>query len=371
MIEGQHKGNPFRTVRYIPSVDEILSIAFKQVKTFRIKPPKKKQKREDSIATLERERITKLTEIISSKLLEINTQFPWIEDIHPFYIELCDLIGSTDKIKRILGRIVGVVNQIKEIEKEQLSKIKLTDHPLEMAKIRKEASGRIASLVKKTRGDINYLIRIIKKLKAIPDFNVTYPTIVIAGAPNVGKSSLVRKISTGKPEVGEYPFTTKQIFFGHRDLTIANIQIVDTPGLLDRPFKERNVIERQSIASMRYISDIIIFIFDISKDATIKLEEQINLFEDIEKQFSNVPIIKVLNKIDILSEEEIEKGKSAFKTEFQISTKDTSSLNNLIFKLEEEIKNIIKTAEKFKESKKMIVSKEFLPIKEEEINYEF
>ncbi len=369
-MKKQYKGNPFRQVKYVPSVDEILSIAFKQVKKLRMKTSKRRT-REEKIASFERDRIYKLAEVISEKLLDITKQFPWIENIHPFYIELCDLIGSIDQIRRILGRIDGIANQIKEIEKEQMSKLRLSDHPLEMAKIRKESSGRIASLIKKARGDVNYLRKTIKKLKTIPDFNVTYPTIVIAGAPNVGKSSLVRKISSGKPEVAEYPFTTKQIIFGHRDLAVTNVQVVDTPGLLDRPFRERNMIERQSIASIRYVSDIIVFIFDISKDAVITPDEQLNLFEDIEKEFLNVPMIRVLNKIDLISEEEIKRSKALFGIEFFISMKSIESLEPLISELETRVINIVKTAEKFKESQKIIIAKEFLPPNEEEINYEF
>ncbi|TFG11083.1 GTP-binding protein [Candidatus Heimdallarchaeota archaeon] len=370
MTEHQHDGNPFRSVKYIPSVDEVISIAFKQANTVRMKTSKRRT-REEKIATLEKDRISKLSDVIAEKLQSIIKQFPWIENIHPFYIELCDLLGSIDQIKRILGRIDGIANQIKEIEKEQLSKLKLTDHPLEMAKIRKENNGRIASLVKKARGDINYLRRTIKKLKNIPDFNVIYPTIVVAGAPNVGKSSLVREISTGKPEVGEYPFTTKEIVFGHRDLTLTNIQIVDTPGLLDRPFKERNLIERQSITSVRYISDIIVFIFDISKDAELTFNEQMNLFEDIKTEFINVPIIKVLNKIDLLSKEEIDRSITVFGTDFHISTKEKINIDSLIKILEEKVINIVKTSEKFKELQKITISEEFLAYKEKKIDYEF
>jgi nucleolar GTP-binding protein len=240
-----------------------------------------------------------------------------------------------------------------------------------MATIRKEANGRIASLVKKARGDVNYLIRALRKLKTIPDFSVIYPTIVVAGAPNVGKSSLVRRISSGKPEVGEYPFTTKEIVFGHRDLTLTNAQIVDTPGLLDRPFKERNIIERQSITSIRHISDIIVFLFDISKDAELTADEQLSLFEDIEKEFSDVPIIRVLNKIDLLSEKEIDESVLVFETEFNISTKYGSNIEELAEFLEEKIIHIVKTADKFKESHRITISEEFLPHKEGEIDYEF
>lgn len=35
------------------------------------------------------------------------------------------------------------------------------------------------------------------------------------GAPNVGKSSLVNVLSSGVPEVCDYPFTTRSIKMGH------------------------------------------------------------------------------------------------------------------------------------------------------------
>lgn len=35
------------------------------------------------------------------------------------------------------------------------------------------------------------------------------------GAPNVGKSSIIRAVSTGTPEVNSYPFTTRGMSLGH------------------------------------------------------------------------------------------------------------------------------------------------------------
>jgi nucleolar GTP-binding protein len=366
----RYSGNPFRRVSYISPADEILSVAFKQTSNLRIKSSKRRISREEKIQNLERERISTLAHIISEKLERTIDQFPWIESLHPFYGEICDLLGDIDEIRRILGRLGGIEKQIREMERDHVARLKETDHPEEMAEIRNQANGRMASLVKKARGDINYLIRVIRKLKTVPDFNVDYPTVVIAGAPNVGKSSLVREISTGKPEVGEYPFTTKEIVFGHRDIGITNIQVVDTPGLLDRPFRERNLIERQSIVSIRHISDIILFMFDISKDATISLEEQFNLFEDIEKEFPNVPIIRVLNKTDLLSEKEIIEGKSNLETQFQITIKDVKSLKPLIEEIENVVKSTVLRSEKFKEILKLTISDEFLQ-PEEEVDYKF
>ena len=39
--------------------------------------------------------------------------------------------------------------------------------------------------------------------------------VALVGAPNVGKSSLVQLLSSGLPEVQNYPFTTRSIKMGH------------------------------------------------------------------------------------------------------------------------------------------------------------
>jgi len=362
--------NPFRKISYISPISEIIDNAFKRSKTTKSRA-KKRMTREEKIAIVERDKITTLSSEIISKLDSIINQFPWIEDLHPFYIEICNLMGDVNKIKKILGRLAGISQQIREMEKEQLVKLKQTRHPLEMAQIRRETGGRFASLVKKASGDVKYLIKVIKKLKMVPDFDMMLPTIVIAGAPNVGKSSLVREISSGTPEVGEYPFTTKQIVFGHRDFGFMKVQVVDTPGLLDRPFSRRNVIERQSIASIQHIADITVFMFDYSKDTTITPSEQINLMNDIQNEFPNTEIIQVLNKIDLLSKEETQKAQDFFGLSIPISIETKMGVDNLNLELERRIKELINSSEKFKEYFKINIAEEFLPSKEDDtINYE-
>lgn len=41
----------------------------------------------------------------------------------------------------------------------------------------------------------------LQTLRAMPVVDLETPTLSLVGAPNVGKSSLVRILSTGKPEV--------------------------------------------------------------------------------------------------------------------------------------------------------------------------
>ena len=42
-----------------------------------------------------------------------------------------------------------------------------------------------------------------KSLKRIPAIELSTPSVVLVGAPNVGKSSIVRAVSSGTPEVRE------------------------------------------------------------------------------------------------------------------------------------------------------------------------
>jgi nucleolar GTP-binding protein len=164
---------------------------------------------------------------------------------------------------------------------------------------RKEAYGRMSSIVNQISDSLEFLGAARTELRGVPTIDPLVPTIVVAGGANVGKSTLVQAISTAKPAVAIYPFTNKKISVGHFDVDLHRFQVVDTPGLLDRPMAERNDIERQTINALEHLADVIVFLLDPSETCGYPLEEQVNLMRDIEATFHDIPFLSVENKADL------------------------------------------------------------------------
>ncbi len=224
--------------------------------------------------------------------------FPYINKMHPFYRTLLDLLVDKNQYKKSLASLVWAIDRINSFADKYARKIKGVGKVEDAIKFRKDFYGRATSIIKQIAPKLRYLSEVREIMKKLPDVNPEMPTVVIAGYPNVGKSMLVEKLSTAKPEIAAYPFTTKGIVVGHMDLSGRRIQIIDTPGVLDRPLERRNKIERQAILALEHLADIIVFVLDPSETCGYKLEEQENLLNEVRMSFS-VPVIVVENKRDI------------------------------------------------------------------------
>ena len=188
----------------------------------------------------------------------------------------------------------------------------------EAGRLRREAYGRMASVVRRIARYLDFLRSAVPKLAKLPSIDPGAPTIVVAGYTNVGKSSLVKAVSTAKPEVASYPFTTKDIVLGHRDTPQGRVQIIDTPGLLDRPLSERNKIELQAILALKHLADVIIFLIDPTPTCGFPLESQLRLLEEVRSSFPGVPMILAINKADIATEEQVRAVKEALGQEAHV-----------------------------------------------------
>jgi nucleolar GTP-binding protein len=86
---------------------------------------------------------------------------------------------------------------------------------------------------------------------------------------------------------------------GHFIKDDQKYQVVDTPGLLDRPLLERNEIERQTVAALNHLKGVVLYIVDPSEHSGYPLQSQLRLAEDI-KSWIKLPVLIVANKADIL-----------------------------------------------------------------------
>ncbi len=254
--------------------------------------------------------ITKLdsvSNIVQSTFSKYIRSFPKSEDMEPFYRELMDAaLGGIEQMDRALKNLEWAFGLIQKISKGAVREIKMSEDVAEIIRIRKAAYGRISSIIDRMDPELHFLNRVRNTMRALPDIDTSAPIVVVAGAPNVGKSLLVSHLSSASPEVASYPFTTKGILLGHMDIgegrEAIRVQIIDTPGILDRPMEERNIIELQAITALRHLDALILFVFDPSETCGYDMEYQKSLLSGIEGAFKGREIVILHNKADMWRE---------------------------------------------------------------------
>ena len=160
-------------------------------------------------------------------------------------------------------------------------------------------------------------LQVRQHLARLPSIDPNTRTILVCGFPNVGKSSFMNKVTRADVEVQPYAFTTKSLFVGHMDYRYLRWQVVDTPGVLDHSLEERNTIEMQAITALAHLRSAVLYVMDISEQCGHSIEEQVELFNNIKPLFTNKPLIVALNKIDILSPDELRDDAKALLTKFE------------------------------------------------------
>ena len=286
----------------IPTPDEILDKGFSRGKKAADLLRTQKIPKHLKGKKIEERRVVTSCQVIKDKLKSILDAVPEIEELHPFYQDYIDITVGVDSMKQALGALNWAYGILSQLEREYSNKIKR--NPSERAtSIQREAYGRIASVVNKIEKDLDFLDFAKSSLRNMPTIDFDATTIVIAGFPNVGKSTLLRQLTGADPQVANYPFTTKGIQIGHTERHWKSFQFIDTPGLLDRPVLEMNDIEMNAIVALEHLADAILFIFDGSETCGFHLENQYNLLKQIEKIFDEIPIIYLFNKMDIEQDE--------------------------------------------------------------------
>ena len=246
-------------------------------------------------------RKVKFTEqTINEKLGAMLQDFPRLDDIHPFYADLMNILYDRDHYKLALGQVNTAKNLISGLSKDYLRLMKYGDSLYRCKQLKRAALGRMCTVIKKLKASLGYLEEVRKHISRLPALDPNTRTLLLTGYPNVGKSSFMNKVTRADVDVQPYAFTTKALFVGHMDHRFLRWQVVDTPGILDRPLEERNTIEMQAITALAHLQCCVLYFLDVSEQCGYTLEHQLKLFESIRPLFVNKQVMMVANKTDIV-----------------------------------------------------------------------
>ncbi len=133
----------------------------------------------------------------------------------------------------------------------------------------------------------------------------------LLGMPNAGKSTFIRAVSAARPKVADYPFTTL-----HPNLGVVRVDdnrsfvIADVPGLIEGAAEGAGLGHQflkhlQRTHLLLHLVDIAPF--DEAVDPVKEVKALINELKKYDQSLFDKPRWLVLNKVDLVDEEEAEK----------------------------------------------------------------
>lgn len=262
--------------------------------------------------------------------------------LHPFERVVADLtVRARQKrdgltLSQVLDEIHEARKIILQAGKDWISKVKESETAKEADENLAEGVEAIIALFEEfASGPVAGIVELQRSLRSAPTVALSTPAVVLVGAPNVGKSSIVRSISSATPEINNYPFTTRGMTLGHVEVfwsdvgSIANAmipeasrkanqpseavlsgkyafselcQVMDSPGLLVREDNERNEMEALTLAAMQHLPTAVMYVMDLTGDAGDKcssIADQLQLRKEVRARFPRRPWIDVVSKVDL------------------------------------------------------------------------
>jgi GTP-binding protein len=127
----------------------------------------------------------------------------------------------------------------------------------------------------------------------------------LVGLPNAGKSTLISRISSAKPKIADYPFTTLSPNLGVVYRDYQSLVVADIPGIIEGAHKG----EGMGLSFLKHIerTKVLIFLLDVSPYAELKpLETLYTLENELKSYKTNLmrkTCIVAANKIDLLEDD--------------------------------------------------------------------
>ena len=173
---------------------------------------------------------------------------------------------------------------------------------------------------KKTDGENGESFWVWLQLKVIAD-------IGIVGMPNSGKSSLLSVLTSARPKIANYPFTTINPNLGVTNYNNKEVTLADIPGLIEGAHEGIGLGDK----FLRHIERCknILHLIDITNDNLLEVYSKVRkeLFKYSNGLTKKKEII-VFNKIDMINDEEINKKIDIFNKKIKKKIYKISALKH-------------------------------------------
>lgn len=287
-------------------LDTALARAAKRVGSLR-----KSSDRVQYAKDVEFERLRTMRKSLTDALMGIHDAYPNLDRMSDFMRQLFELDMELGRVKQALGGVSHACKMIKALVGEHLEQVKGARKEDAVRKIGKAALGRIASVMRQVRKHLETLNQARNVFLQLPTIDDDLFTIAIAGFPNVGKSTLLARLTAAKPEIKPYAFTTKGLNVGYFEYRYNRLQCIDTPGTLNR--ENANAIERKADITLRYLAHVVVYVFDPT-EGSYPLAQQMALYRNIEE--TGKPLLVYVSKTDLASKAAVDRITSHYPGAF-------------------------------------------------------
>ncbi|MFC1741875.1 GTPase [Nanoarchaeota archaeon] len=271
----------FNQLAKIEKADWYIDLAFRKAKKAGSEVKSQRRPGPNTIKSAELAKVKAVKRALTRQFNTIITTFPSIDSLAEFYQELIRSTLDYAQLKKSLGSIHWAQQKVGYFSDTYHDKIKRCRDFRKMTEYSREYYGRISSIVKQMKKHLAYLEEARMAMRDFPSIKTSLFTVCIAGFPNVGKTTLLAKLTPSTPEIADYAFTTRKLNTGYTSISNQKVQFIDTPGTLNR-FDKMNSIEKQAHLAMKYCADLIIFVFDTS-DQTYDPKQQKKLLTGLNK----------------------------------------------------------------------------------------
>ncbi|MFX0114075.1 MAG: NOG1 family protein [Candidatus Hodarchaeota archaeon] len=293
-------GNPFAEIPTVPTAGIVNQVVMKNAMRASAGGTSSRVTAVVRARRTEARRMEVAGKTLRDRLDQIVVKFPDIDNLHPFYRETLDVLFGINQVKKVLGRVFGSSETIWRIRSQYVSAIWHSSTPKDAKLARQEGLARLFSVTNRLKGTLTFLENVRSEMKQLPGIEPGLPTIVVAGYPNVGKSTLVKTVTDARPEIASYPFTTREVMIGHATVDSIPCQVIDTPGVLDRPIAEKNPIEKRALAAIRHLAWVLAFLVDATETCGFPIQSQLQLLQELQSVLDPMPVQIAYNKADIM-----------------------------------------------------------------------